>query len=170
MEQVILVDEQDNEIGVEEKLRAHESGKLHRAISVFLFRKSQMLLQQRAFTKYHSGGLWTNACCSHPRPGEPSLDAAKRRLMEEMGIFCPLKKVCEFTYRAELDRGLIEHEFDHVYVGEYNSDPKPNPNEAHAWKWVEIETLQKDVSERPEIYTAWFKLLLPKMAALRKSV
>jgi isopentenyl-diphosphate delta-isomerase len=158
---VVLVDEKDNEVGIEEKLAAHLQGKLHRAISVFLFnQKKQLMVQQRAFSKYHSGGLWTNACCSHPRAGEQPIDAAKRRLLEEMGIECPLNKLLEFVYRAKLDNGIIEYEFDHVFIGQYDGDAVPNPEEAHDWKWIAIEDLRTDVKENPDKYTAWFKIIL----------
>ncbi len=164
-ELVVLVDTLDREIGVKEKLRAHQEGDLHRAFSIVLFnKKGEMLLQQRAFSKYHSGGLWTNTCCSHPRPHEPVLEAAHRRLKEEMGIRCTLHKQLEFIYRAELSSGLIEHEFDHVFAGEFEGEPLPNPEEVASAKWVEFDALKKDLIQHPEIYTAWFKLLLPQLA------
>jgi isopentenyl-diphosphate Delta-isomerase len=163
-EKVVLVDALDNEIGTQEKLLAHREGNLHRAISVFLFNdQGQMLLQQRAFLKYHSGGLWSNTCCSHPRPKETPLHAAQRRLFEEMGIRCKLEKILDFTYRAELDQNLIEHEFDHVFVGQFNGEPKPNPDEAHAWQWMGIGELERDVAENPGRYTAWFKIIWHKV-------
>ncbi len=163
-ERVVLVDELDNPIGTLEKLEAHLLGKLHRAISIFLFNdQGQMLLQQRAFSKYHSGGLWTNTCCSHPRPGEATLDAAIRRLNEEMGICCKLDKVLDFTYKTTLDNNLIEHEFDHVFVGRFNGEPLLNPDEAASWKWIDVEELLQDVATHPEHYTSWFKIILDRV-------
>ncbi|MBS0604059.1 MAG: isopentenyl-diphosphate Delta-isomerase [Verrucomicrobia bacterium] len=163
-ERVVLVDEFDNEIGQSGKLQAHIEGKLHRAISVFLFNdKGQMLLQQRALSKYHSGGLWTNTCCSHPRPGESNLDAAERRLGEEMGIRCKLEKVFDFTYKAYLDKNLTEYEFDHVFFGKFNDEPQLNPDEASDWKWIGLEDLERDVAIHPERYTAWFKIILKRV-------
>lgn len=160
-ENVVLVDECDNEIGVEGKLSAHLTGKLHRAISVFIFNDAgQMLLQQRAFSKYHSGGLWSNACCSHPRPGESNLDAAERRLFEEMGIRCELNKVLDFIYKVDLDNDLIEHEFDHVFIGVFNGEPALNLEEAFSWKWMDAGALREDVMLNPGVYTAWFKIIL----------
>ena len=161
---VVLVDENDCQIGLEEKMKAHQKGLLHRAISIFIFNsKNEMLLQQRAFSKYHSGGLWTNTCCTHPRQGESNLDAAHRRLQEEMGIQCPLQKKLDFIYRSELDLGLIEHEFDHLFIGNYDADPIPNPEEANAWKWIDLQTLQEEMEDHPESYTPWFKIILRKV-------
>jgi isopentenyl-diphosphate delta-isomerase len=158
---VVLVDTADREIGIKEKLKAHGDGDLHRAFSICLFNsRDQLLLQQRAFSKYHSGGLWTNTCCSHPRPQEDLLGAAHRRLTEEMGIVCPLKPLFSFIYRAELDGGLTEHEFDHVFIGAFEGDPAPNPEEVASWKWIGKEELLADVKAHPELYTAWFKILL----------
>lgn len=158
---VVLVDTADREIGIKEKLKAHEEGDLHRAFSICLFNsQGQMLLQQRAFSKYHSGGLWTNTCCSHPRPQEGLIEAAHRRLKEEMGITCPLKPLFSFIYRAELEGGLTEHEFDHVFIGTFEGDLSPNPEEVASWKWVSKEELWIDVAAHPASYTAWFKILL----------
>lgn len=167
-EQVILVDQQDREIGVAEKLEAHRKGKLHRAFSVFLFNaKDEMLLQQRAAEKYHSGGLWSNACCSHPRPGEQTEAAARRRLREEMGISCNLNKAFDFIYRAEFDNGLIEHELDHVFIGRYDGAALPDPGEVMAHRWVSIDTLKKDLAIAPENFTAWFKIAVHKVLQAR---
>jgi isopentenyl-diphosphate Delta-isomerase len=161
LENVVLVDEQDNEIGSREKLITHLEGKLHRAVSVFLFNENgQLLLQQRAFSKYHSGGLWSNTCCGHPRPGESPVDAAERRLSEEMGICCELEKLFHFIYRAPLDNQITEYEFDHVFVGHFEGNPDPNPEEAHAWKWVDMDSLLNDIDNHPERYTVWFKIVL----------
>ncbi len=160
-EMVILVDESDNEIGVAEKMSAHLKGQLHRAISVFLFNdQRQMLVQQRALTKYHSGGLWSNSCCTHPRPQEAVMDAAKRRLWEEMGIECDLEKAFVFTYNVDLGGGLAEHEYDHIFVGRFNAEPNLNAEEVGAWKWIDTDALLQDVEKHPERYTAWFRVLL----------
>jgi isopentenyl-diphosphate delta-isomerase len=162
-EMVILVDPHDRQIGVEEKQKVHQEGKLHRAFSIFIFNQNgEMLLQKRARHKYHSGGLWTNACCSHPRPGEPVEQAASRRLKEEMGFDCALKKAFHFIYKAELDRSVIEHEFDHVFVGKYDGEIRPDPNEVVDYRWLGIDTLKEDVALAPENYTVWFKLVLPR--------
>ncbi len=161
-ESVVLVDLRDREIGTEEKLQAHRKGLLHRALSIFLFnQKGEWLLQQRALSKYHSPGLWSNTCCSHPRPGEAPLDAAHRRLHEEMGMSCDLQFRYTFLYRAELDHGLIEHELDHIFFGFTESDPSPNPDEVASWKWISGDLLQEDLTH----YTAWFKLLCPSVRA-----
>lgn len=163
-EKVVLVDDFDNEIGTMEKLLAHEKGALHRAVSVFIFNDlGQMLLQQRAVSKYHSGGLWTNTCCSHPRLGELPLEAAHRRLFEEMGMSCHLEKVLDFTYKVVLDKNLTEHEFDHVFFGRSNQHPCLNPAEAIDWKWIDVDVLEKDVAKNPQKYTAWFKIILKKI-------
>lgn len=161
MEEVILVDFADLQIGTMEKLQAHKEGRLHRAFSIFLFNeRGEMLLQQRAFEKYHSGGLWSNTCCSHPRPNEEILDAAHRRLKEEMGIDCPLKKTFSFTYRAELDHGLIEYELDHVFIGKYDGPIFPNEEEVFAARWALPWTLLDEIAVEPEKFTYWFKRLL----------
>ena len=156
---VILVDKNDNQVGLMPKLEAHQKGVLHRAFSVFIFNnKYELLLQKRASSKYHSGGLWTNTCCSHPREDEDILDAANRRLIEEMGIETSLRKVYEFTYKAELDNDLIEHEFDHVFYGVYNDDPSINTDEAEGFKWIDMDSLNEDIKTNGEIYTVWFKI------------
>jgi len=156
---VILVDKNDNQVGLMPKLEAHQKGVLHRAFSVFIFNnKYELLLQKRATSKYHSGGLWTNTCCSHPREDEDILDAANRRLIEEMGIETTLRKVYEFTYKAELDNDLIEHEFDHVFYGVYNEDPSINTHEADDFKWIDMDSLNQDIKKNEDIYTVWFKI------------
>ena len=156
---VILVDKNDNQVGLMPKLEAHQKGVLHRAFSVFIFNnKYELLLQKRATSKYHSGGLWTNTCCSHPREDEDILDAANRRLIEEMGIETTLRKVYEFTYKAELDNDLIEHEFDHVFYGVYNEDPSINKDEAEGFKWIDMDSLNEDIKTNGDIYTVWFKI------------
>ncbi len=158
-ENVILVDEKDNQVGLMPKLEAHQKGLLHRAFSVFIFNSDyKLLLQKRASSKYHSGGLWTNTCCSHPRDGEDTADAANRRLYEEMGIKTSLRKVYEFIYRAELDNNLIENEFDHVFYGIYNDDPILNTDEADDFKWIDMETLKNDIDNNADKYTVWFKI------------
>ena len=158
-ENVILVDEKDNQVGLMPKLDAHQKGLLHRAFSVFIFNSDyKLLLQKRASSKYHSGGLWTNTCCSHPRDGEDTIEAANRRLYEEMGIKTSLRKVFDFIYRAELDNNLIENEFDHVFYGVYNDDPILNTDEADDFKWIDMETLKNDIDNNPDQYTVWFKI------------
>lgn len=161
MEQVVLVNERDEETGTAEKLHAHEQGLLHRAISVFICNsKGELLLQQRANGKYHSAGLWTNTCCSHPRPGETALAAAERRLKEEMGISAQLKHIGELLYRAEFHNGLIEHEYDHLFSGISDETPSLNPDEAQAYKWISPEELKQWLHDAPEEFTYWFKLIL----------
>lgn len=158
-EKVILVDKNDNQVGLMPKLEAHEKGILHRAFSIFIFNsKYELLLQKRASSKYHSGGLWTNTCCSHPREGEDTLDAANRRLDEEMGIKTSLRKVYDFIYKAELDNQLTEHEFDHVFYGVFDNDPILNKDEAEDFKWVDMETLNNDIIKNEDNYTVWFKI------------
>jgi isopentenyl-diphosphate Delta-isomerase len=164
MEKVILVDENDQAIGTMEKMEAHEKALLHRAFSVFIFNsKNEMLIHQRAFSKYHSGGLWTNACCSHPRENETAEQAAHRRLEEEMGFDCEINHQFSFVYKAELDQGLTEHEFDHVFTGIYESEIKPNPEEVAAFKYISISDLKKDLSAHPEQYTEWFKIAFKQL-------
>lgn len=159
-EQVILVDENDNQIGLMGKMEAHEKALLHRAFSVFTFNdKKELLLQQRAAEKYHSPLLWTNTCCSHQRNGETSLEAGKRRLQEEMGFTCELEEVFSFIYKAPFDNGLTEHELDHVMVGFYNEDPVINREEVEAFKWMPLEDVKLDIEKQPEIYTEWFKII-----------
>lgn len=161
MEEVILVDDRDQPTGCMEKMEAHRKGVLHRAFSVVLFNTSgQLLLQQRALHKYHSGGLWTNTCCSHPRPGESTAQAAHRRLREEMGIEIELQFAYAFRYKAALDNGLVEHEWDHVFTGCYNGVPTTNANEVAAWKLVSLTDLHMDVLQNPQQYTPWFRLML----------
>jgi isopentenyl-diphosphate Delta-isomerase len=170
LEEVILVDRDDRETGVMEKMEAHEKGVLHRAFSVFIFNKSgEMLLQQRAITKYHSGGLWTNACCSHPRPGELTMNAAERRLEEELGFKTTIHKVFDFTYKAAFDNGLTEHEFDHVFVGNYNEHISPNPEEVKDVTFMSMDNILQSLQNSPARYTAWFHIAFPKMYEWWKS-
>ena len=162
-EQVILVDEQDNPIGLMEKIEAHEKALLHRAFSVFIFNnKGELMLQQRAKDKYHSPLLWTNTCCSHQRDGETNLEAGKRRLQEEMGFVTDLEEVFSFVYKAPFDNGLTEHELDHVMVGFYNDKPTLNREEAESYKWMTLEEVKVDMSLNPNEYTAWFKIIFEK--------
>jgi len=161
MDNVILVDTNDTPVGQMEKLEAHLKGELHRALSVLVFNsKGEILLQQRAFSKYHTPGLWSNTCCSHPRPGEEGIEAATRRLEEEMGFTVPLKKLFDFIYKAHFDNGLIEHEFDHVFYGVFDGEPVINPDEANAYKWVDPLSLLKDMRSSPESYTVWFRIIM----------
>lgn len=165
MAEVVLVNEQDQEQGIMEKMEAHRKALLHRAFSVFIYnRAGEMLLQQRATHKYHSGGLWTNACCSHPGPGESLLESAERRLREEMGFSAPLRKVFSFVYKAELDQGLTEYEFDHVLVGTYDGPVEPNPEEVQDYSYRPVEWVREDMSSRPAVYTEWFKIAFGKLA------
>ena len=158
-EYVILVDENDTELGLMPKMEAHEKGVLHRAFSVFVFnQKGEVMLQQRAYEKYHSGGLWTNTCCSHPRKDETVLEAAHRRMEEEMGFDCELVKQFHFIYNRKLDKGLTEHELDHVVFGKFDGKPNLNPEEVAAYKWVNMQELKTDIQNNPEIYTEWFKI------------
>ena len=159
-ELVILVDKNDNQLGLMEKIEAHEKAVLHRAFSVFILNdNNELLLQKRALSKYHSPGLWTNTCCSHPRDGESVIDAGIRRLREEMGLVTEINTLFSFIYRAEFDNGLTEHEFDHVLLGRYNKTPLINKLEVSDWKWIDIEFLKKDVFVNPDIYTVWFKII-----------
>lgn len=163
IEEVILVDPSDQVIGSMEKLEAHEKGLLHRAFSVFVFNsKGELLMQQRALSKYHSAGLWTNSCCSHPRPGELISDAAKRRMIEEMGMDLKLEHKTSFIYKAEFDNGLTEHELDHIFTGQSDLSPEINPEEVNAFAWKSLEEIKHSIQESPELYTAWFKLALEK--------
>jgi isopentenyl-diphosphate Delta-isomerase len=158
---VILVDRNDRELGSMEKMEAHIKGELHRAFSVFVFNeKNELLLQRRAFGKYHSEGLWTNTCCSHPAPGESISDAGKRRMKEEMGMDIDPQPLFSFIYRAELDNSLIEHELDHVLVAFCDETPHLNPEEAIAFKWMSLDDIKKDMQVHSESYTEWFKIII----------
>ena len=162
LEKVILVDANDNEIGSMEKIEAHEKAVLHRAFSIFVFNdQGHMMLQRRALSKYHSPGLWTNTCCSHPRPGESLREATSRRIVEEMGFTCEMKEVFSFIYKAPFDHGLTEHELDHVVIGKYNGEPVINADEVAEWKWIEVDKLLKDdhqykLETLPHIHEAVF--------------
>ena len=162
-EQVILVDQNDKQIGLMEKIEAHEKALLHRAFSVFVFNDNgELMLQQRAASKYHSPLLWTNTCCSHQREGESNLEAGKRRLQEEMGFVTDIKEVISFIYKAPFDNGLTEHELDHVMVGKYNDAPNINKEEVEAYKWMLLDDVKKDIEENPTNYTEWFKIIFDK--------
>ena len=168
-DQVILVDEHDKVIGTEEKQKAHVDGKLHRAFSVFLFNsKGELLLQRRAAHKYHSPNLWTNTCCSHPQPNRTLETDAHARLIDEMGIDCTLHKAFEFIYHAQFENGLTEYEYDHVFFGEFEGDPLPNPEEVGEWRWVTLNTIANEIQATPELYTVWFQECFSKVVKVRK--
>jgi isopentenyl-diphosphate delta-isomerase len=159
-ENVILVNQNDEQIGLMPKMEAHQKAVLHRAFSVFVLNdKNEIMLQQRASQKYHSPLLWTNTCCSHQRDGETNIQAGSRRLFEEMGFETSLKELFHFIYKAPFDNGLTEHELDHVMIGYYSDNPKINPDEVESWKWMSIEDVSKDIQLQPEIYTVWFKII-----------
>lgn len=163
-EYVVLVNESDQEIGVMEKLQAHQESQLHRAFSIFVFNdKNQLLLQKRNPKKYHSGGLWTNTCCGHPRPNEKNKEAATRRLKEEMGFEVQLNKEFSFIYKSNFENGLTEYEYDHVYYGCYNDFPEPNPLEVSDWKFLDWSKLIEDIEKKPSDYTVWFKICVEKI-------
>lgn len=163
LENVILVNEQDEQIGLMEKLEAHEKGALHRAVSVFIFnKKGELLLQKRAATKYHGAGLWTNTCCTHPRDGETNLECASRRLKEEMGIGTKLEEQFSFVYKGEVENGLIENEFDHVFFGVHEGKIELNPNEAEDCTFASLDKVFTDAANRPERYSIWFRIIIDK--------
>jgi isopentenyl-diphosphate delta-isomerase len=162
--EVILVNEQDEAIGAMEKMEAHSSGRLHRAFSVFIFNsKGEMLIQQRAIKKYHSGGLWTNTCCSHPMPGEDITEAAHRRLSEEMGFDTELKKAFTFTYQTSFNNGLTENEYDHVFIGHYDGDMQPVEKEVQDYCFMSLDDIKNSLESHPQKYTEWFKIAFPKL-------
>ncbi|WAC40512.1 isopentenyl-diphosphate Delta-isomerase [Pedobacter sp. SL55] len=164
MENVILVDTQDREVGVMEKMQAHQQAKLHRAFSVFLLNdKNEILLQQRAANKYHCGGMWTNTCCSHPRVGETLQIAVDRRLREEMGVVCETNWIYSFIYKADVGGGLVEHEFDHVFFGRFSGTPQPDESEVANWAYLGLNELEEDVKNNPTKYTPWFKIILAEV-------
>ena len=166
-ERVILVDAADVEIGSAEKLSAHQDGLLHRAFSVFIVNpRGEVLLQQRAETKYHSGGLWSNACCGHPRPGEAVENAARRRLEEELGFTCALAPAGSFLYRADVGGGLVEHEVDHLFIGRWAGDPAPDPGEVAAWRWAPADRLRLELVAAPHRFTRWFRFALEELDRL----
>ena len=170
VEYVILVNNNDQPLGAMEKMEAHEKGVMHRAFSVFVYNsEGKMLLQKRADSKYHSPGLWSNTACSHPRTGEKTDDAAHRRMMEEMGFDCDLEKAFTFIYKADVGEGLVEHEFDHVFIGNSNQTPKPDPEEVEDWKYVDFDWLVRDVINNPDEYTVWFRIALEQVKNHMKS-
>lgn len=163
-ELVILVNEKDEQIGLMEKMEAHEKAVLHRAFSVFIFNsRGEMLLQQRALQKYHSPGLWTNTCCSHPRDGETLEQATRRRLEEEMGMQCELTKAFDFIYKSDVGQGLTEHELDHVFLGETDQEPKINPDEVAFWKYMALDEVRADMKNNPKNYTVWFRIAFKEL-------
>ena len=163
---VILVDEHDVQTGTMEKMEVHQKALLHRAFSIFIFNeKGEMLLHKRAEKKYHSGGLWTNACCSHPQPGEETLAAAQMRLQQEMGFNTELKKAFDFIYKVSFDNGLTEHEFDHVFIGTYDGDIVPNAAEVSDYCFKPVAEIKNLIQSHPQKYTEWFKIAFPKMEA-----
>lgn len=160
MEQVILVDSRNRELGAMDKTEAHQLGVLHRALSIFVFNsKGQLLIHRRAMGKYHSSGLWTNTCCSHPRPGEAIADAALRRLKEEMGFQTPLTELFSFLYKADLGNGIYEHEFDHVFIGKSDEFPFPDRREVAEWKWMSTDAISTEIDNHPNDFTIWFQLI-----------
>ena len=167
--EVILVDENDIEVGLMEKMEAHQKGLLHRAISVFIFnKKGEMLIQQRAANKYHSGGLWSNACCSHPAPNESTFDAAHRRLKEEMGFDTSLQFAFSFVYKTVFDNGIAEYEFDHVFAGTYEGEIKPDPQEVKDYCYVKMDAIKDGLTQHQQKYSSWFAIAFPKIEEFQK--
>src|SRR3989344_2422245 len=157
-ELVVLVDKNDKKIGIEEKLKAHQEGELHRAFSIFIFNpQKQLLLQRRSLSKYHSAGLWTNTCCGHPRPQEEILASAHRRLKEEMGFDCELKEIFSFIYKVNFNNRLTENELDHVFIGHHDQNPIPNTDEVDSYKWLDLTSLSESMKNNPELYSEWLK-------------
>ena len=164
MSQVILVNDKDEELGQIDKMTAHQEGLMHRAFSVFILNeKGEMLLQKRAIEKYHSGGLWTNTCCSHPSPGQNTLSSAQVRLLAEMGFTCPIHHAFSFTYKTSFDNGLIENEFDHVFIGFYDGSIIPDKNEVEEFAWMSLIKIREKIAIEPALFTEWFKIALPKV-------
>jgi isopentenyl-diphosphate delta-isomerase len=162
--QVVLVDEQDQALGEMDKMEAHQKGALHRAFSIFILNSNgQMLIHQRANHKYHGGGLWTNACCSHPQWGEDILVSAGQRLGYEMGLTCALKEVFSFVYNTPVENNLIEHEYDHVLVGYTDQQPLPNPDEVQDYRWISRGDLMQEIAAKPDQFTYWFRMALPRI-------
>jgi isopentenyl-diphosphate delta-isomerase len=159
--EVVLVDRNNRKVGVAEKIKAHKAGLLHRAFSIFVFNsKGELLLQRRNIDKYHSGGLWSNTVCSHPEPYETYYKAIHRRLKEEMGFDCRLKRAFSFVYKTRLDNGLIEYEHDTVFIGRFDGEPSPDPEEVMDYKWVCLDALKEDLTSNPDIYSVWFKIAI----------
>lgn len=171
MQEVLLVNEQDVPVGTMEKMEVHRLGLLHRAFSVFIFdKRGRMLLQQRSLHKYHGGGLWTNACCSHPFPNEAVQQAAERRLQEELGFSVPLEKLFTFTYRAPVENNLVEHEYDHVFAGVYEGGIEPNTDEVANWRYQDMQSIGEEIKHHPDRFTYWFKMAFPRIAQWRQRV
>lgn len=168
--QVVLVDIYDRPMGSLPKLTAHQSPRLHRAFSVFLYNGSRMLIQQRAEHKYHSGGLWSNSCCSHPRPGEELAQAVQSRMLEELGIAPPVHEIFEFSYICNFGNGLWEYEYDHVFIGQHSGEIALNPDEAQAMRWIEFEDLERELVECPQSYSVWFVGTAPRVIAEIRSI
>lgn len=170
-EYVVLVDEFDNELGTMEKMEAHVEGELHRAFSVFIFNdREELMVHQRALSKYHSPGLWTNTCCSHPREGEATPDAAHRRMVEEMGFDCDFEEAFTFTYQADVGDDLTEHEFDHVFIGHSGKLPEINKEEVNDWKYMSMKEIRKDMENAPEKYTVWFRIAFDEVEEHLKGI
>ncbi|MDP4290465.1 MAG: isopentenyl-diphosphate Delta-isomerase [Bacteroidota bacterium] len=171
-DRVILVDTSDRPVGIMEKMEAHlRGGRLHRAFSVFVFNyDNEFLLQRRALTKYHSGGLWTNTCCSHPRPGEETIEAGKRRIMEELGISCKLREAFSFTYKATLDNETTEYEFDHVLIGRYDGELHLNPEEVDSIKWLCLSEIRILLNDHPEEFTVWFRIAFERVEKYMQNI
>jgi isopentenyl-diphosphate delta-isomerase len=171
MEKVVLVDKNDKPVGTMEKMEAHEKGILHRAFSVFIFNeKNELMLQQRALSKYHSPGLWTNTCCSHPREGEKTVDAAHRRMIEEMGFDCDFEEAFDFIYKADVGQGLFEHELDHVFIGHSNKQPEVNPEEVNDWKYMPVNIIRAEIKSNPENFTVWFRIAFDEVEEYLKTI
>jgi isopentenyl-diphosphate delta-isomerase len=171
IERVILVDTENRQVGTMEKMEVHRKGLLHRAFSIFIFNtKGEMLIHQRADSKYHCGGLWTNAVCSHPRPGEAHEEALRRKMIQEMGFYTEVKKAFDFSYRAILENGLIEHEYDEVFFGIYEGKLEPNPSEVQQYRYMSLNEIRDEVRNRPETFTPWFKLLFERMSEYYSSL
>lgn len=163
---VVLVDLNDNDLGTMEKMKAHYEGVLHRAFSIFIFNsKGELMIHQRALSKYHSPGLWTNTCCSHPQLNQEVINNAHTRLYEEMGFDCGFSEAFTFVYKAEVGQGLIEHEFDHVFIGISDQHPTINPDEVEAWKYMSMDNLRSDIENNPDLYTEWFKIAFEEVSA-----
>lgn len=160
------MNERDEPVGTAGKLAAHRSGRLHRAFSIFVLNdEHELLLQRRAASKYHSAGLWSNSCCSHPRPGESVADAARRRLAEEMGFTCELERAGALLYRAKVAADLFEHEYDHLFLGRWSGAPRPDPREVERWRWIDLPSLRRMIANRPQLFTYWLRVALRELDA-----
>jgi isopentenyl-diphosphate delta-isomerase len=169
LQEVVLVNEKDEPIGIMEKMEAHRKALLHRAFSVFIFNtKGEMLLQKRSQNKYHSAGLWTNTCCSHPMPGEDTKQAAVRRLNEELGFSTTLNKIFDFIYKSDFDNGLTEYEFDHVFIGDYNGAINPDKNEVSDYCFMSLNEIESSLQLKPQKFTAWFQIAFNKVKSWKE--